>query len=72
MEKFEIYIQCSSCNLRRRKPFLWLKERHLPCPQCGTEFEVNNAHIRIVEMQIQDALKEMDSFEGTRIITLKI
>lgn len=72
MEKFEIFVECSTCNLKRRKPYVWLKEKHLPCPQCGTEFEVTDAHVRFVELQMQDAIKEMDSIHGTRVINLKL
>ena len=72
MDKIEIIVECSNCRLTRKKPYLWLQEKHLPCPKCGNEFIVNNSHIKIVEMKMAEALKEMDNIFGTSTITLKL
>lgn len=72
MDRIEILIECSNCRLTRKKSYLWLREKHLPCLKCGNEFVVNNSHIELVEMKMQEALKEMDTIFGTRTITLKL
>ena len=72
MDRIELLVECSNCRLTRRKPYLWLREKHLPCPKCGYEFAVNKSHIAIVEMKMQDALRDLDSVFGTSTITLKL
>ena len=72
MEKIELLVECSICRTKRKKPYLWLREKHLPCPNCGNEFVISNSHIATVEMKMQDALKEMDDIFGTKVITLTL
>ena len=71
-DKIELVVECSKCILKRKKPFAWLKEKHLPCPNCGTQFIVNNSHITMTEMKIKDALMDFNNINGTIIINLKL
>lgn len=70
MDKIEIQVQCGNCSHTRIKSYNWLKQKHLPCPQCGKELVVNSAHITIVEMKMQDALKQINTLYGTCTVTL--
>jgi len=72
MDRIELIIECAKCNLTRKKPYLWLQEKHLPCPRCGNELVVTNSHIAIVEMKLREALKEMDNIYGTSTVTLRL
>ena len=72
MGKIEIQVQCAACGHASIKSYQWLRQKHLPCPECGRDFTVTNSHIAIVENRMQEALKEFDNIYGTRRITLKI
>ena len=72
LNKIELIVECANCSLMRKKSYLWLREKHLPCPRCGNAFEVNNAHIAIVDMRMREALQAMDNVYGTTTITLKV
>ena len=72
MGRIEIYITCSSCSLSRQKSYDWLSEKHLPCPGCGNDITINESHIRIIDIQMADALREINSPYAIKTVTLKV
>ena len=72
MDKIEIQVVCANCSDTRIKSYDWLKQKHLPCPNCGKEFVVNSSHMATVERKMQDALRDMDKISGTCTVTLKL